>query len=130
MPDPEKVIRGFECCLRNDHKKCPYYSADILDTTCYTRLHTDALALLKEQEPMVMTLEEVVESEDWMWREYTSGYCEWCRQIDVCKLDNSIVWNDGYIETCDDYAQRWRCWTSRPSEQQMRDTKWEGDSDA
>jgi len=50
MIDREKVIKALECCLRNDHKKCPYYSADILDTTCYTRLHTDAITLLKEQE--------------------------------------------------------------------------------
>lgn len=56
MAEREKVIRGFECCLRNDHKKCPYYSADVMETTCYTRLHTDALTLLKKQQPVEMDL--------------------------------------------------------------------------
>lgn len=28
-----------------------------------------------------------------------------------------------------DYNKVWRCWTSHPSERQMRDTPWEGEKD-
>lgn len=27
----------------------------------------------------------------------------------------------------DDYGKWWRCWTSRPTPEQMRETKWEGE---
>lgn len=126
MTEREKVIRGFECCLRNDHKKCPYYSADILDTTCYTRLHTDALALLKEQEPRVMTLEEVRDSDDWMWIEYLSGYVEWQKQSDTFGYDeDGVMWNDATFYCNDSYGIEWRCWTSRPTEEQRKAVKWD-----
>lgn len=34
--------------------------------------------------------------------------------------------SDGYTITAgdDDYGIRWRCWTSRPTEKQMREAKW------
>lgn len=55
MLDLEKVIKGLECCLANGHNNCPYKSTDEgIDkvTTCTTYLMRDALALLKEREPI------------------------------------------------------------------------------
>jgi len=143
MPDREKVMRGFECCLRNDHKKCPYYSADILDTTCYTRLHTDALALLKGEETRVMTMEEARETlhtadflycedknDDTMAGGLTRGVLN---DRDYWDLSNGEYMmpdclDEGvYLEA--GYGKYFRFWTAKPSPEQMRDTKWEEDNE-
>lgn len=54
MPDREKVIKALECCLKeSDHlysnpcNDCPYRGKECID-----RMKTDALELLKEQEPI------------------------------------------------------------------------------
>lgn len=86
---------------------------------------SDALALLKEQEARVLTLEEVEKNEEWMWVECVTGYCGWNRQD---KEDNylcMIAWNDNTVNRKDYYGKAWRCWSSRPTPEQMRDTKWE-----
>ena len=52
MPDREKVVRGLEHCVGEEHancENCPYLM-DVVGVGCYTRLKRDALALLKEQE--------------------------------------------------------------------------------
>ena len=55
MPDREKVIKGLECCLHGPMqcKKCPYMS-EIGETVpnCVKTMRTDAISLLKEQEPV------------------------------------------------------------------------------
>jgi hypothetical protein len=72
MPDVEKVIKGLECCTKkvciyiDTEKECPYCELcgeyeDAFEN-CTTALAKDAIALLKAQEPRVMTLEE--------WREW------------------------------------------------------------
>ena len=51
MPDREKVIKGYECCLRitGGCKDCPYWD-QTRSNKCERKLKEDALALLKEQE--------------------------------------------------------------------------------
>lgn len=55
MADREKVIKGLECCqrfLKSHCDECPYiyeYLCGIND--CTADLASDAIALLKEQEP-------------------------------------------------------------------------------
>lgn len=52
MPDREKVVRGLEHCVGEEHancENCPYLM-DVVGVGCYTRLNRDALALLREQE--------------------------------------------------------------------------------
>ena len=49
--DREKVIKGLECCSKDDcsiNDTCPYGKEDA--NNCLERLSADALALLKEQE--------------------------------------------------------------------------------
>lgn len=52
MDKYEKVIKGLECCIKRDPDdktrcgECPYEGA------CLNRLKSDALALLKAQEPV------------------------------------------------------------------------------
>ena len=120
MADREKVIRGFECCLRNDHKKCPYYSADILDTTCYTRLHTDALDMLKEQEPRVVTTADFENNPNLddgyhlnVWEEYKDGA--------------RYGWNTINVNDVRAFTDLRRYWTSRPNEEQRKAVPWDAE---
>ena len=130
MIDRGKVIRGLESCLRlcelNACRECPYGDG----TPC--KLLHDALALLKEQEPRVMTLDEI-----------RSGTVEvaWIEDADKeevipgiwFRLSNEggdeavdIHIRDGFVGArLEVYGKLWRCWNARPTEDQMRDTKWE-----
>ena len=59
MVDREKVLKGLECCAYwHGCKGCPYIE-DCDRAEGFTALARDALALLKVQEPRVMTLEEI-----------------------------------------------------------------------
>lgn len=55
----DDVIRGLECCNNDDCDNCHYYhSYDENDLgTCRATLHCDALALLREQEPVAPVLQ-------------------------------------------------------------------------
>lgn len=87
----------------------------------------DALALLKEQEPRVLTLEEALKANP-VWfethglvspaiidhGESKAGFC-----VIVFGEDN---WNDYPISQ---YNKTWRCWTSRPTDEQRKAVKWD-----
>lgn len=54
MTDREKVIRGLECCnAPNRHEDCPYDGAAHYNI-CTHHLLTDAIALLREKEPLTI----------------------------------------------------------------------------
>jgi len=95
------------------------------------RLAADALELLKEQIPRVLTLEEV-----------RNGPLEigWLEDFDKCNVipgirfrlinegeDETVVFQvaDGFIAprlAC--YGDTWRCWNKKPTLKQMDDTPW------
>ena len=55
MVNQEKVIKGLECCTQPGSDcaaDCPYINARHVWMTCTDVLMTDALALLKVQEPV------------------------------------------------------------------------------
>ena len=54
----EKVEKGLECCLHNDHKNCHYNRDDVKDTVCTTEMMSDALALIRQQRARIAELEE------------------------------------------------------------------------
>ena len=60
VSDREKVIKGLECCtdgfMMCKRERCPYYGKAPIDSTCRIELEKDALALLKEQEPIKPTV--------------------------------------------------------------------------
>lgn len=52
MADREKVMKALEACLSGDPDlcvECPYFTGRI---DCSHKMETDALALLREQEPV------------------------------------------------------------------------------
>ena len=91
---------------------------------------SEAIALLKEQEPRVMTLDEV-KAFDW----------------DYCYLEEERLPGKEYRSVCGDYAltcitwpciasmriqhgddsygKKWRCWSARPTDEQRQAVKWD-----
>lgn len=123
MTDREKVINHFDDALS---KIAP---ADWW-VSVRKDFVTDAIALLKEQEARVMTLEEV-KAFDW----------------DYCYLEEERLPGKVYRAVCGDYAltcitwpcvssmriqhgdesygKKWRCWSAKPTDEQRQAVKWE-----
>ena len=96
-------------------------------------MHQDALALLKAQEPRVMTLEEVehftygspyIIETNLIGSEPRLMYGLYSYQGIGGNFDFAIA--DGRKHLFDaDYGKTWRCWTSRPTQEQRQAVKWE-----
>lgn len=125
MNDQEKrekvkdVINAFERVVEvfDGRISGPYFEAWM----CATK---DALALLKAQEPRVMTLEEVealpyghvlIETDK-------SGSLRWLDALLFCKNTNfsfDFITLEGRARLLGtEYNREWRCWTSRPTDEQ------------
>ena len=141
MSDREKVIKGMECCLVFGEDllykcdECPYRATEderkVIDWRCHLKeLRKDALELLKAQEPRVLTLEEV--------HEMAWDYCYLEEEVIKDKVlqiysgkyrIKCITWPS--IASCvltfgdNAYGKRWRCWTSRPTDEQRKAVKWD-----
>ena len=65
MPDMEKVIIGLETCSQKTVlyvcNQCPYNNDDSDTYDCTQALSEDALALLKEQDAKIKSLEQTIE---------------------------------------------------------------------
>lgn len=139
MTDREKVIKGLECCLGKGQKRgmcedCPYDTNAGRMKCNLGDMHVDALALLKAQEPRVMTISRVLNLKGstpvWLedvdkkdiigalfMRNYTGTKC----------VDFAIVrdWEfERIVADYMDYGVRWRCWTSRPDQATREATPW------
>ena len=120
----EKVIRGLECCLNGPMQciKCPYIS-EVGKTVpnCVKTMRTDAISLLKAQEPRVMTLEEVL-----AWIDSSPMRRDPIFEDSKGKLGEWIDPFDDY-DTADivGYGSNVRCWTSRPTKEQRKKVKWQ-----
>lgn len=103
-------------------KKC--YLGGIVDALDF------AIETVKTQEPRVMTLEEVktLPSETDVWLD------EFCSIIVAATISCTLYGNAYFygIEHADygvdykliDYGKEWRCWTSRPTDEQREATPW------
>ena len=148
MPDREKVIKGLEHCQRiGSCGDCPYQ--EDLDPDAGCGMHGDALALLREQEPRMLTVEEVKrigadnhgsfknDGLTVMWLEEFGK--QFPLHVVILKWDeddwqgepNNIV-NVYYFGTDEfdrfsltDYNKAWRCWTDKPTEMQRMGAAWD-----
>ncbi len=135
----EKVIKGLECCCVKpvpECEACPY--ADEVDGTCFTmdKMLSDALALLKAQEPRVMTWQEIVDAAPQMpfiWLESKENHDRvfqsilfktwlWDSTVTIITVMTQGWLFEGYHA---DYGKTWRCWTSRPTDEQRKAAKWD-----
>lgn len=132
MADLEMVIEGLND-LRSHFQAMAGISSSRQGRANHTesaRTIEDAIALLKAQEPRVMTLEEVkaLPSETDVWLD------EFCSIIVATTISCTMYGNAYFygIEHADygvdykliDYGKEWRCWTSRPTEEQWEATPW------
>lgn len=155
MVDREKVIKGLGCCAHEeigDCENCPYNENT---PHCDIAMMRDAIALLKAQEPKLLTIEDFTPEKlrdiHHVWVEIRPGYynadldryyggkpypavvTRWsgtrCDSIgNVCQ-----VWIPGGYESLFNvnndyntgYGVKWRCWTSRPSDAQREATPWQ-----
>lgn len=130
----EKVLRGL-ACLSNpfvqdaDERDCEHCSYD--SASCFLDITSDALSLLKAQEPRVMTLDEV--------EALPYGYVlietdkkdslHWVDALLFCKNTNfsfDFITLEGRARLLGTaYNMEWRCWTARPTDEQREAVKWE-----
>lgn len=86
----------------------------------------DALELLKEQEPRVLTLEEVLKANP-VWFETHGLLLPAIIDHEESKAgDCVIVFGefDGSYYPINRYNKKWRCWTARPTDEQREGIPW------
>ncbi len=128
MTNRENVIKRLEECLSascRGFRTCPYSDDPEWDAV------EAALALLREQEPRVMTLEEVRDEAEYMFLEKRSS--TWS-DLFGCAIRGDWNWygmdlllgEDDYIRGMwENYGKTWRCWTARPTDEQRKTVKWD-----
>lgn len=141
MTDRERAIKWLECNLNFaevagsfDCEQCGYECRKTMFLSVPVNLLADALALLRAQEPRVMTLEEVLENAGEI------GFLCWVEDhiedIGPAFLFPAVVTSDDtYVEyignACYEgaiyhwaYNKRLRCWAGKPTDAQREATPW------
>ena len=125
VADREKVIRGLERFIDDFKPFCG-------NRDDWQRVY-DALALLREQEPRVMTLEELQAIET-PWNRNTPPYLF----VERRSFAESRWMSWGFLHDgvrlhgtmgVQNYGSKWRVWNLQPTPEQMRETPWEGEED-
>lgn len=130
MSDRERVMKELSWLIYNfPQQKDPKDAADKMCNAINTYC-SDALSLLKEQEPRVMTLEELQAIET-PWNRNTPPYLfVERRSFAESRWMSWVFLHDGVIlPGTMGYGSKWRVWNLQPTPEQMRETKWE-DEDA
>ena len=97
------------------------------------RTLNDALALLYERVPRVLSLEELIQAKRcWVWMERRRGgfagkpyAVEPQFHVGQDYRGNQLFW-DRASKPNECYGVEWRCWSAEPGEAQRRNTKWNG----
>ena len=130
MTDREKVIGDLEKQIAwirdNDFHKFPGWGRAVLAMR-------DALALLKAQEPHLLTLDEIHDS----MVVYIEAGTKFLKIVDddgvVLAIGGSscanakcfiTVWNVGIAAMNDEYNVTWRAWSQRPTKEQREKEPW------
>lgn len=129
----ERVIKGMECCSREDIGDCNNCPYNINDMHCDIGMMRDALELLKSQEPRVMTWEEAQATVNegpfivFEVRDSTGSEVDFGVLVgDFYEMsEGSVLTVADFWMMKDDYGKRFRLWTSRPTEAEREAVKWE-----
>ena len=115
---------------------CPYFIVGSgYGVSCRDELLDDLYEMLEAQEPRVMTLEELISnisSSAWMETWNNALYEGWALIYDRQTNGISIMARigithpNGHVSWLKEmgYGKTWRCWTSRPSDEQREATPW------
>lgn len=130
MADREKVIKGIqierECVSRDCDRDCG--KCDLVqDRDWLLSMYDDAISLLKEQEPKLLTIEEITGDGE-CWFEGINGACGYAdcymctgsKEVEVNRISMKpeyVSWND--------FKKKWRCWSYRPTDEQRKAVKWQ-----
>ena len=135
MTDREKVMLAVSHCLRSNDcsicEACPYNESN--DYGCRARLRDDIVALLKVQEPKVMTWEEAQANvQDGPFiifevRDSTGSEVDFGVLVgDFYEMsEGSVLTVADFWMMKDDYGKRFRLWTSRPDQATREAIPWE-----
>lgn len=135
MEQLEKVRKGLECCIASNDSycpdECPYKNICLArkgTQHIYVHLFEDALALINAQQERIKELEawqtaRVMTLEEWgNAPEPLDGECM-CYEIKNNGLKAMLV---KAFKGCKElYGKSFRCWTQRPTDEQMEAAKWE-----
>lgn len=141
MIDKRQVIYDIERCICNVPdacRDCSHYTGTV-GFGCMESLMADTLALLKEQIPRIMTLEEIIKNGDDepLFLEYVlpkktvlkpavfqpeNSDMEKKQHSDACVVS---AWCASGFYNINEYGKTWRCWTTRPTDEQRKEAKWE-----
>ena len=136
------VIKGFECCREHDIGaccECPYDGAH-----CASNLREDALALLKEQVPRILSLGEAIEGKNGLEIDpYVFVETKGREDIFIGSVSDASHYNPDLnfdVRECfritrnypasmiylnADYMKIVRCWTHKPSKEQRKEAAWD-----
>ena len=128
-PSREEVIEGL---------KKVWDAFDHMEHELYADYVFDALKMLKDQEPLVLTIEEVLACKprkEWLWFEEDAyGYFEESAMIcaQIYSFGDSWIAVDVPSQTHDEtiefdnenYGKIWRCWSARPTDEQREAIPW------
>lgn len=145
MADVQKMLEALECHFKpigeENCSECRYECSKASWTKIQDQLALDLIEFLKDQAPRLLTLKELdkilFDTADAyannLWMEVKSK-----RKISfgIVELNFSTVVDDGYeglLMGCswpvhyrkDTYGIVWRCWSSRPTDEQRGIAKWE-----
>ena len=89
-----------------------------------------AIEALKAQQPRVMTMEEVrsLDKDAVVWYEHEGVFRQPRPRVVEFVLDEHITFTDcdNWSVPVDGYGERWRLWTSRPTDEKREATPWAG----
>lgn len=127
--DRENVLQALEHCdLCSDMPNCPG-CAYLREPNCMEHLKRDIVALLKAQEPRVMTVGDLY-GEDMGFYERKHEECVWPVLIARGGPDDDgtvgIIRKDAFEikADCGLINQTWRIWTAYPTDEQRRNELW------
>ena len=138
--DNDEWVEGFYFCLHHNDGRTHLHhliiplEADLSKGTPIDKIQVEVVPesiTLKAQEPRVMTLEEITKAEV-VWTEYSRFLFENAEMIELPhhplkKEDKTWDFQTSTYEVTeflDEYGKTWRCWTSRPTDEQREATPW------
>ena len=126
MSDRKNLISDFEYAVR----KADAEGWDFVVLT--TEDGFEILNMLKEQEPRVLTLDELRSldgTDHFVWLEDNGEYELYDCYAEVTTYRNNVELNTFGREVefepdNEEYGKTWRCWSARPTEEQRKAVKW------
>lgn len=127
-----EVIEGLERCRECLCDDCTLEGASHYPLDCVVQDHfvQEAVRLLKEQEPHVLTLDEAVDGSHVYYVEFQyhldRGWvkCDFDRMYVDGEVAMLFLRNQTFYQQKKDYGRFWRLWSARPTYDQMKAVKW------